>query len=47
MPKEYAIWTQYKDLDGIERAETGDELQARAIAFWNICYIVVNKVIML
>ena len=33
MPKEYAIWTQYKDLDGIERAETGDELQARAIAF--------------
>lgn len=33
MKKEYAIWIQYKELDGIQGAETGDVLQARAIAF--------------
>lgn len=32
-PDELAIWNRYGDLDGIEGAEIGDQLQARALAF--------------
>ena len=32
-PEYYKIWQERKDLDGIPGAETGKELQARALAF--------------
>lgn len=42
-PEYYAIWTARGDLDGIPSAESGDYLQARAIAFLCSYYNMLNN----